>query len=73
MAVVESVKAASEVYAPASGTVIEINEALTGTPQTVNEDAEGKGWFARIRLADRNEIAALMDAAAYRKFVEDLG
>lgn len=73
MAVVESVKAASEVYAPASGTVTEINEALTGTPQTVNEDAEGKGWFAKIKLTDRNEIAGLMDGAAYRKFVEDLG
>lgn len=73
MAVVESVKAASEVYAPASGTVTEVNETLTGTPQTVNEDAEGKGWFAKIKLADKGEIAKLMDAAAYRKFVEDLG
>jgi glycine cleavage system H protein len=73
MAVVESVKAASEVFAPASGIVTEINEALAATPQTVNEDAEGKGWFAKIKLADNNEISKLMDAAAYRKFVEDLG
>jgi glycine cleavage system H protein len=73
MAVVESVKAASEVYAPASGTVTEINEALTATPQTVNDDAEGKGWFTKIKLADTNEVVKLMDAAAYRKFVENLG
>jgi glycine cleavage system H protein len=73
MAVVESVKAASEVYAPASGTVTEVNEALTATPQTVNDDAEGKGWFAKIKLADTNEVVKLMDAAAYRKFVENLG
>jgi glycine cleavage system H protein len=73
MAVVESVKAASEVYAPASGTVTEVNEALTATPQTVNDDAEGEGWFAKIKLADTNEVAKLMDAAAYRKFVENLG
>lgn len=73
MAVVESVKAASEVYAPATGTVTAVNEALTASPQTVNEDAEGKGWFAKIKLADANEIAKLMDAEAYRKFVENLG
>jgi glycine cleavage system H protein len=73
MAVVESVKAASEVFAPASGMVTEINAALTATPQTVNEDAEGKGWFAKIKVANKDEIAKLMDAAAYRKFVEDLG
>jgi glycine cleavage system H protein len=73
MAVVESVKAASEVYAPASGTVTEVNEALTAAPQTVNEDAEGKGWFAKIKVADANEIGKLMDGEAYRKFVENLG
>lgn len=73
MAVVESVKAASEVYAPASGTVIAVNDALTGTPQTVNEDAEGKGWFVKIKLANKGELAKLMDAEAYRKFVETLG
>ena len=73
MAVVESVKAASEVYAPASGTVTEINDGLAATPQTVNEDAEGKGWFAKIKLVNKDELSKLMDAAAYRKFVEDLG
>jgi glycine cleavage system H protein len=73
MAVVESVKAASEVYAPASGTVTAVNDALAGTPQTVNEDAEGKGWFVKIKLADKGELAKLMDVEAYRKFVENLG
>lgn len=73
MAVVESVKAASEVFAPASGTVTEINDALSAAPETINEDAEGKGWFAKIRLTDKGEIEKLMDADAYRKFVEDLG
>jgi glycine cleavage system H protein len=73
MAVVESVKAASEVYAPASGTVTEINDTLSASPQTINEDAEGKGWFAKIRLSDKGEVEKLMDAAAYRKFIEDLG
>ena len=73
MAVVESVKAASEVYAPASGTVTEVNADLTGTPQTVNEDAEGKGWFAKIKLSNAAELGKLMDAAAYRKFLETLG
>lgn len=73
MAVVESVKAASEVYAPASGTVTEVNADLTGTPQTVNEDAEGKGWFAKIKLSNAAELGKLMDAAAYKKFLETLG
>lgn len=73
MAVVESVKAASEVYAPASGTVTAVNDALAGTPQTVNEDAEGRGWFVKIKLADKGELTKLMDADAYRKFVENLG
>lgn len=73
MAVVESVKAASEVYAPASGTVTEVNADLTGTPQTVNEDAEGKGWFAKIKLSNTAELGKLMDAAAYKKFLETLG
>ena len=73
MAVVESVKAASEVYAPASGTVTEVNADLTGTPQTVNEDAEGKGWFAKLKLSNAAEVGKLMDAAAYKKFVEALG
>lgn len=69
-AVVESVKAASEVYAPVSGEVTEVNSALADTPALVNEDAEGKGWFMKIRLADPKEVDALMDAAAYKKHTE---
>ena len=71
-AVVESVKAASEVYAPVSGEVTEVNAALGDTPALVNEDAEGKGWFMKIKLADPKEVDALMDAAAYKTFIEGL-
>ena len=71
-AVVESVKAASEVYSPVSGEVTEVNGALSDTPALVNEDAEGKGWFMKIRLSDAKEVDALMDAAAYKTFVEGL-
>jgi glycine cleavage system H protein len=69
-AVVESVKAASEVYAPVSGEIVAVNEALIGTPGTVNEDPEGKGWFMKIKLKDAGELASLMDAAAYKTFTE---
>ena len=69
-AVVESVKAASEVYAPVSGEVTEVNSALADTPALVNEDAEGKGWFMKIRLAEPKEVDGLMDAAAYKKHTE---
>ena len=69
-AVVESVKAASEVYAPVSGEVTAVNAALADTPALVNEDAEGKGWFMKIKLADPKEVDGLMDAAAYRKHTE---
>ena len=72
MAVVESVKAASEVYAPISGEVAEINNALTDAPATVNEDALGKGWFAKIRLANKGELDGLMDEAAYKAYVDGL-
>ena len=71
-AVVESVKAASEVYAPISGEVTEVNGALADTPALVNEDAEGKGWFMKIKLADPKEVDALMDAAAYKTYIEGL-
>lgn len=71
-AVVESVKAASEVYAPISGEVTEVNGALSDTPALVNEDAEGKGWFLKLKLADVKELDALMDAAAYKTFIEGL-
>jgi glycine cleavage system H protein len=69
-AVVESVKAASEVYAPVSGEIVAVNEALIGTPGTVNEDPEGKGWFMKIKLKDAAELDGLMDAAAYKTFTE---
>lgn len=73
MAVVESVKAASEVYAPVSGEVVAVNDELTGAPETVNADAAGKGWFVKIKLGDKAQLDALMDDVAYKKFVADLG
>jgi glycine cleavage system H protein len=71
-AVVESVKAASEVYAPASGEVIAVNGALADAPATVNEDAEGKGWFLKLKLADPAELEKLMTAQQYKDFVATL-
>ena len=71
-AVVESVKAASDVYAPVSGTVAEGNPALADNPALVNEDPEGEGWFFRLTLSDTSELDALMDAAAYKDFVSRL-
>jgi glycine cleavage system H protein len=70
MAVVESVKAASDVYAPISGEVVEVNDALNGDPALVNGDAEGAGWFCKLRIAKPAELEALMDADGYRAFVE---
>lgn len=67
-AVVESVKAASDVYAPLSGEVIEVNAGLPATPALVNEDTEGKAWFFKLRLSNKTELADLMDRAAYDKF-----
>ena len=69
-AVVESVKAASDVYAPLSGRVTEVNAAITDDPALVNREAAGEGWFFRLALADVAAFAALMDAAEYAKFVE---
>ena len=71
-AVVESVKAASDVYAPVSGEVVEGNEALEEDPALVNADAEGEGWFFRLTVADPGELAELMDEAAYGDFVAEL-
>ena len=71
-AVVESVKAASEVYAPLSGTVAEVNPALSGDPALVNGAAEGEGWFFKMTLSDPSELDGLMDGAAYRAYVEGL-
>ena len=70
-AVVESVKAASDVFAPVSGEVIAANAAIAETPAAVNEDPEGRGWFFKLKLADAGELAALMDRAAYDQFVKD--
>ena len=71
-AVVESVKAASEVYAPASGEVVAVNDALADTPATVNEDAEGKGWFLKLKLKDPAELEKLMTAEQYKDYVATL-
>lgn len=71
-AVVESVKAASDVYAPVSGTVTEGNEALADDPSLVNSDPEGAGWFFKLDLDDLSELDGLMDAAAYQAFVDSL-
>ena len=72
IAVVESVKAASEVYAPVSGEVSQINNALEQTPQKVNEDAIGAGWFAKLKMTDKTELENLMDEAAYKSYIEGL-
>ena len=72
-AVVESVKAASDVYAPVSGEVIEANGDLATEPALVNADAEGRAWFFRMRLANKAELDGLMDRAAYLAFVEENG
>ena len=72
-AVVESVKAASEIYAPVSGEVVAVNPLLEEAPGTVNEDPAGKGWFLKIKLADASELDALMDEGAYGAFVKSLG
>jgi len=70
VAVVESVKAASEVFAPVSGEVIEANGELAGKPALANEDPEGRAWFFRVRLGDKAELDALMDRTAYDAFVQ---
>lgn len=71
IAVVESVKAASEVYAPVSGEVVAVNEALTDDPAKVNADALGDGWFFKIKLSDAGELDDLMDEAAYKAFAAE--
>lgn len=71
-AVVESVKAASDVYAPVSGEVIEGNPALADDPAIVNRDPEGDGWFFKLKLADKGELDGLMDEASYRDWVKTL-
>ena len=71
-AVVESVKAASEVYSPAAGEVVEVNSELEAAPNTVNDDPHGKGWFFKMKLSNPGELDSLMDEAGYKVFVEGL-
>ncbi len=66
---VESVKAVSDVYAPLSGEVIAVNEALSDSPERINEDPYGEGWLVRVRLSDASEAEALLDVAAYRELL----
>jgi glycine cleavage system H protein len=71
-AVVESVKAASDVYAPVSGQVVAVNDALDGSPATINEDAEGRGWFFRLKPSSPAQIDALMTAEQYKEYLATL-
>ena len=71
-AVVESVKAASEVYAPVSGEVVAVNTDLEGAPGTVNEDATGKGWFLKLKLKNQSELEPLMTEEQYREFLKTI-
>jgi glycine cleavage system H protein len=73
VAVVESVKAASDIYSPASGEIIEANGELANTPGDVNAEPMGKGWFFKLKLADKGELAGMMDEKAYDEFVKGLG
>ena len=72
-AVVESVKAASEVFAPASGEVLAVNSEIEATPGLINEDALGRGWLFRMKLVDPNELSGLMDEFAYADYLKTLG
>ncbi|MGB7406090.1 MAG: glycine cleavage system protein GcvH [Pacificimonas sp.] len=71
-AVVESVKAASDVYAPISGEIVEVNDALEDEPALVNSSPEESGWFVKLTLSDKSELEELMDEKAYKAFVKDL-
>jgi len=70
-AVVESVKAASDIYSPVSGEVVEVNELLNDKPETINEDAFGEGWIFAVRISDRGELDELLDADAYAEQIEN--
>lgn len=72
LAVVESVKAASDVYAPVSGEVVEANGELGGSPETVNASPEGSGWFAKVKISNPAELDGLLDRAAYEAFLGTL-
>ena len=70
-AIVESAKAASEVYAPVSGEVVAVNDEIVGDPAKVNADAQGEGWFIKVRLSDPKQLDGLMDEVAYQAFVAE--
>lgn len=72
VAVIESVKAAAELYSPVTGDVVAINSALEADPALINREAEAGGWFMKLKLSDRSQVEALMDAETYAKFVEGL-
>lgn len=71
--VVESVKAASDLYSPVSGEIVGVNEALNGKPELINQDAEGTGWIFKIKLAEPSEFDALLDRGAYLSYVQEQG
>jgi glycine cleavage system H protein len=70
---VESVKAVSDVYAPLSGEIVAVNEALSDTPETINDDPYGEGWLVRVKLADSAEVEQLLDVGAYRELLAESG
>jgi glycine cleavage system H protein len=70
---VESVKAASDIYAPVSGKIVEVNEKLSNQPELINKDAEGEGWLVKIEMSDPNELSDLLDEESYRMFCEEEG
>jgi len=70
MGTIESVKAVSEIFAPVSGQIVELNTALESAPETVNSDPYGAGWYCKMKLADKEELDALMDAAAYEEITQ---
>jgi glycine cleavage system H protein len=70
---VESVKAASDIYAPVSGKIVEVNEKLSNQPELINKDAEGEGWLVKIEMSDPNELSDLLDEESYRRFCEEEG
>ncbi|MBA7596593.1 Glycine cleavage system H protein [subsurface metagenome] len=71
--VIEAVKAVSDLYSPVSGKVVEVNNALSASPETINSDPYGEGWIAKLELADPGEVEKLMDAAAYKEFLATQG
>ncbi|MEA3310707.1 MAG: glycine cleavage system protein GcvH [candidate division WOR-3 bacterium] len=71
--VIEAVKAVSDLYSPVSGKVVEVNDALSASPETINADPYGDGWIAKLELADPGEVEKLMDAAAYKEFLATEG